>query len=29
MGATDDEDEVALTCGGMRDKSERSVQDPL
>jgi hypothetical protein len=24
MGATEDEDEVALTYGGMRDKSERS-----
>jgi hypothetical protein len=29
MGAADDEDEVALTRGGMRDKSERSVQDLL
>ena len=23
------EDQVPLVCAGMRDKSERSVQDPL
>jgi hypothetical protein len=29
MGPTEDEDEVAPTCDGMRDESERSVRDPL